>query len=71
LIEAPLPENQEEVYSSPTTEKFPFERNSVIHEKKILQVTTLKKSLKPSPSISTKRKSVGKESEMRNKITKL
>jgi hypothetical protein len=33
LIEAQLPENQEEVQSSPTTKKVPSERHSVIHEK--------------------------------------
>ena len=32
LIEAQLPENQEEVYSSPTMEKIPSERHLVIHE---------------------------------------
>jgi hypothetical protein len=32
LIEAQIPENQEEVHSSPTMEKIPSERNSVIHE---------------------------------------
>ena len=32
LIEAQIPENQEEVYSSPTMEKIPSKRNLVIHE---------------------------------------
>ena len=32
LIEAQLPENQEEVHNSPTIEKIPSERHSVIHE---------------------------------------
>ena len=32
LIEAPLPENLEEVHSSPTMEKIPSKRNLVIHE---------------------------------------
>ena len=31
LIEAQLPEHQEEVHSSPTTDKIISERNSVIH----------------------------------------
>ena len=32
LIEAPLPDNLEEVHSSPAMEKIPSERNLVIHE---------------------------------------
>ena len=32
LIEAQLPENQEEVHSSPTTEKIPSDRHLMIHE---------------------------------------
>ena len=32
LIEAQLPKNQEEVHSSPTIEKIPSERHSVIQE---------------------------------------
>ena len=32
LIEAQIPENQEEVHSSPTTEKIPSERHLVIHK---------------------------------------
>ena len=32
LIEAPVPENLEEVHSSPTTEKTPCERHSIIHK---------------------------------------
>ena len=32
LIEAQIPKNQEEVHSSPTTDKIPSERHSVIEE---------------------------------------
>jgi hypothetical protein len=71
LIEALLPEHLKEVHSSLVMEKIPSERNSVINEEENTSSYNIEKIFEAFTFISKRRKSVGKESEMRNKMMEL
>ena len=71
LIEVQIPEIHEEFHSSPTMEKNPSERHSIIQEEEDPSSYNIKEILKTLPSISLRRRSFRREFVMKNRMMEL